>query len=137
MRAPKLSIARTVGAVVATLALVVAVSGATSPLDAQAGGDRYSTAALLATEAYPDGADVALVATGENFPDALAGASLSRAYDAPILLTRRDAVPTATSQALEALGVGDVIVLGGTAAVSQEVFNSLAGGPWQVSRYAG
>jgi hypothetical protein len=35
------------------------------------------------------------------------------------------------------LGVGDVILLGGTAAISQGVFNSLAGGPWQVSRYAG
>jgi putative cell wall-binding protein len=102
-----------------------------------AGSDRYATAALFALDAFPAGADVALVASGENFPDALAASPLAAFYDAPILLTQRDAVPAVTSAALEELGVADVILLGGTAAISQGVFNSLAGGPWQVSRYAG
>jgi putative cell wall-binding protein len=121
----------------ASLVLVAATVAVGAPAGAQTGGDRYATAALLATEAYPTGADVALVASGENFPDALAASPLAEFYDAPILLTQRDAVPPATLAALEELGVADVILLGGTAAISQGVFNSLAGGPWQVSRYAG
>ncbi|HSL56957.1 MAG TPA: cell wall-binding repeat-containing protein [Acidimicrobiales bacterium] len=118
------------------MALVVGVLALPSPAGA-ATGDRYDTAALLATEAFPDGANLALVASGEDYPDALAAAPLAAALDAPILLTRTTTVPPATLTALTDLGVADVILLGGTAAISNTVFNTLAGGPWQVSRYAG
>lgn len=36
-----------------------------------AGTDRYATAAVIATTAFPS-ADIVVVTTGENFPDALA-----------------------------------------------------------------
>jgi hypothetical protein len=122
----------------AAVVLVVGALGLAGPASSQAGpGDRYDTAALLARTAFPQGANVALVASGENFPDALAAASLARFHNAPILLTQRDQVPAATTQALAQLGVGDVILLGGSAAISQGVQNALSGGPYQVSRYAG
>jgi putative cell wall-binding protein len=137
-RTTRQALSRLAASLVAALALL-ATSVALSPVTGAqpTPGDRYDTAALLATEAYPTGANVVLVASGENFPDALAAAPLAEFYDGPIVLTRRDSVPASTLAALEELGAADVILLGGTAAISQGVFNSLAGGPWQVSRYAG
>lgn len=101
-----------------------------------AGADRYGTAAQAAREAFLGGADVAVLASGEDFPDALAAAPLAAAYDAPILLTGRSATPAATLDALADLGVADVLVLGGTAAVSTEVTNRLEL-TYQVTRVAG
>lgn len=102
----------------------------------RAGADRFETAALLAEEAFPGGAEVALLATGEDFPDALAAAPLSAFHDGPILLTDRDRVPPSTSAALEELGVSEVILLGGTAAISDGVEDLLEEGDYDVSRHA-
>jgi len=101
-----------------------------------AGADRYGTAAQAAQDAFPTGAAVAVLASGEDFPDALAAAPLAAAYDAPILLTGRNATPEVTLGALAELGVADVLVLGGPAAISTEVTNRLEL-TYQVSRIAG
>ena len=98
--------------------------------------DRYGTAAAAAFEAFPAGADVAILASGENFPDALAAAPLAAFYDALILLTGRSTIPPVTSGALVELGVAAVIVLGGPATVSLAVSNELELN-YQVSRVAG
>lgn len=107
-------------------------SAQTSPPSA----DRYGTAAQAARWAFPDGADVAVLASGETFADALGAAPLAAAYDAPILLSGRDVLPDATRTALAELGVTDVLVMGGTAAISDAVTNSLHA-DHQVSRIAG
>jgi putative cell wall-binding protein len=98
--------------------------------------DRFGTAAQVAFDLYPDGADVAILASGEDFADALAAAPLADAYGAPILLTGRSVLPEVTAAALEALDVGDVLVLGGPDAISTSVSNSLELN-YQVSRVAG
>ncbi|MET3767957.1 hypothetical protein ABIB15_000629 [Marisediminicola sp. UYEF4] len=85
--------------------------------------DRYGTAAAF--EAFPAGADVAILASGENFPDALAAAPLAAFYAAPILLTPKAALPPVTAGAMVELGVADVIVLGGPDAVSFAVTSAL------------
>jgi putative cell wall-binding protein len=138
MRARRPTIPRMLASVMAAVVLTAGGVGLSPPSGAQtAPGDRYDTAALLATEAFPGGADVVLVASGEEFADALAAAPLAASLNAPIVLTRSGSVPAATAAALAELGPADVIVLGGTAAISQGVFNTLAGGPWQATRYAG
>jgi len=96
-----------------------------------AGADRYGTAAAIATLGHPDGAAEAVVATGESFPDALAGAQLGR----PVLLTRRDGVPIETQHALDDLGATRVFVLGGSASISDAVVDRLEGR--EVIRIAG
>ncbi|MCY7326565.1 MAG: cell wall-binding repeat-containing protein [Microbacteriaceae bacterium] len=101
-----------------------------------AGDDRYGTAAQAARDAFPAGAGIAVLASGENFPDALAAAPLAAFYDAPILLTGRTFIPPVTAAALADLGIADVIVLGGPAAVSLEVSNALELN-YQVSRVTG
>lgn len=103
----------------------------------QAGADRFETAGLLAQRAFPDGADVALLADGGSFADALAAAPLSSASDAPILLTTTGEVPDATLAALGDLGVERVVLLGGTAAIGEDVEAQLAFYGLEVSRTAG
>ena len=94
-----------------------------------AGADRYATAAKVATKFAP-GVAVAYVASGEAFPDALAGAALAASQDAPVLLTAARALPPATAAALARLQPEQIVVLGGAGAVSPTVESSL-------KRYAG
>ena len=84
------------------------------------GADRFETAAAVARESH-SGADTALIANGLNFPDALAGSTLAGAVNAPILLVAPGSIPAATSAALSDIGVNDVVILGGPAAVSPQV----------------
>lgn len=85
------------------------------------GDTRFSTAAQIADFTFPDGSGVALLANGTRFADALAAAPLSRSTDAPLLLTQRDRLPDATDAAFTDLGVREVVILGGPAAVSVEL----------------
>lgn len=89
-----------------------------------AGADRYDTAAQAALT-YPTGVQVAYVATGLDFPDALAAASRAGALDSPVLLTRPDHLPAATADALDHLGAAEIVVLGGTDAVDDSVLAAL------------
>jgi len=69
-----------------------------------------------------------LIATGFNFPDALAGNYLAGQDNAPILLVNKtDPVPSATLTALQALKAKNVVILGGTDAVGADVATTLAG----------
>lgn len=119
--------------------LAVAMLGAacSSIIEDVEPGTRYGTAASLAEEAFPDGADTALLATGRDFADALAAAPLSAARSGPILLTEPDAVPDDTMDALEDLGVTEVILLGGTSAISEDVESQLTDAFGDVVRRAG
>jgi subtilisin family serine protease len=89
-----------------------------------AGADRYATAAKVATKFSP-GLPVVYVASGEAFPDALAGAALAASQDAPVLLTAARSLPSATAGALERLQPGRIVVLGGEGAVSPTVVSQL------------
>ncbi len=85
-----------------------------------------ATAAEIALEKYPEGATEVIVALGENYPDALAGAPVAAELDAPILLTQRDEVPDSTMSALSELSPEHVTILGGPVAVSAEVEAEIA-----------
>ena len=89
-----------------------------------AGADRYATAAQ-AGYTYPSGVQVAYVATGGDFPDALAAAARGGQLDSPVLLTKTDHLPGSTIAALGHLNPDHIVVLGGTAAVSDEVMTAL------------
>lgn len=121
----------------ALLAAAALIAGGCSAVEVnEVAGSRYGTAATVAEEAFPDGADVALLATAGNFADALAAAPLSNAQEAPILLTESDAVPDQTLDALDELGVGEVILLGGTGVISEDVEEQLSQ-DHEVTRVAG
>lgn len=90
-----------------------------------AGANRYATAAALAADRFEPGVDIAFVVTGGAFADALAAAPAAANRGAPVLLTNRDAVPQETRTALESLTPSEIVVVGGTGAVSDAVFAEL------------
>lgn len=90
-------------------------------IDRVAGANRYETAAAIALDSFPGGATAAVVASGADFPDALTGAQLG----VPILLTQPDSVPLVTQRALDQLGVETIYLLGGAAAIGDDVVGQL------------
>lgn len=114
------------GGEVAISAEVAEELGSWGQVDRVAGKDRYATAALL-SQMYPSGLDRVYVASGEDrsFPDALGGAALAGHEGVPVLLTPGDRVPAGVLAELERLDADEVVVLGGTEAVSAEVFEEL------------
>jgi putative cell wall-binding protein len=67
----------------------------------------------------------AVVATAEGFQDAMGASTFAYAQRLPILLTTRTALPAATLRELGALGVDQVIVMGGPLAVSTAVVTAM------------
>lgn len=123
------------------------------------GVDRYETAQLisefpgLSNAGFADvngdadcgeTAKTAIVTSGENFPDALAAGPLAYSGDdncaggeLPLLLSRTSSVPSATLGALNNLGITNVILVGGTAAVSDAAAAQMTAAGYNVRRIAG
>ncbi len=90
-----------------------------------AGSDRYGTAAAVSRNHFGPGTAVAYVATGRNFPDALAAGAVAAIRKGPILLTEPGSLPQATRDELARLKPQSIVVLGGTSVVSQSVAAAL------------
>jgi len=90
-----------------------------------AGADRYRTAAAISKDGFGPGAPVVYIATGLNFPDALAGGATAALKDGPVLLVSGASIPKATHDELTRLKPKRVVVLGGTAVVSESVRDDL------------
>ncbi|WP_432536947.1 cell wall-binding repeat-containing protein [Kineococcus arenarius] len=94
------------------------------------GPDRYATAVRVARTLFDDPGTVFL-ATGEDFPDALAGAAAAGSAGAPVLLVGSDSLPAAVRSALSAQETGlplrpsRFVVLGGQDAVSDAVLDEI------------
>ncbi|HEY8800856.1 MAG TPA: cell wall-binding repeat-containing protein, partial [Candidatus Limnocylindrales bacterium] len=93
----------------------------------QSGADRYATAATISRATTPSNVDVVYVATGLNFPDALAAAAAAGHIGAPILLVQTLGIPTPTKTELTRLKPGKIIIAGGTGVVSNAVATQLQG----------
>jgi putative cell wall-binding protein len=86
------------------------------------GADRVATSVITNQKSFPL-ADTAFLATGWNFPDALAGAALAGAWFSPVYLVRQDCVPYDVLQEIGRLHVREVILLGGEPSLSNNVLN--------------
>lgn len=64
------------------------------------------------------------MATGADFPDALAGAALAGWSGAPMYITGAACVPEAVHEQITAVGATSRVVLGGTSVVSQAAANN-------------
>jgi putative cell wall-binding protein len=102
------------------------------------GANRYGTAAAVSASTFSPGVSVVYVATGANFPDALAGGPAGLTNDGPILLVRQNSVPKETVAELARLHPFRIVVLGGAAVVSDSVVTELESmASSGVSRYRG
>ncbi|MBE0477196.1 MAG: cell wall-binding repeat-containing protein [Coriobacteriia bacterium] len=94
------------------------------------GSDRYGTSYAVSEQTRklrasgPTGG-TAFVATGLNFPDALAASSLAAALRGPIVLTQTQALPSATLKALANLKPDRIVICGGDPAVGPRVESDL------------
>jgi SpoIID/LytB domain protein len=92
-----------------------------------AGANRYATAAVVGQQKVFSPVSTVYIATGENYPDALAGAAAAGMKGAPILTVAARSLPSATASALKALKPTRIVVLGGTASISGDVLQQLGG----------
>ncbi|MDO5718130.1 MAG: cell wall-binding repeat-containing protein [Tissierellia bacterium] len=90
------------------------------------GEDRYETAALIAERVQEiTGSTTVAISNGLLFPDALSASAYLGDRGIPILLTKSDELPKATSDFFKKFPVTKSIVLGGNKTVSAEVSNDL------------
>ena len=102
-----------------------------------AGADRYATALAVADVVDGAGAPVDVVlATGTNFPDALAAGPLALAESAPIVLNQGASLLPAVKAYL-ATATGDIHIVGGTGVVPASVASELQSMGKNVIRYGG
>lgn len=90
-----------------------------------AGASRYATAAAISKESFKT-ADTVIIAYGLNYADALAGVPLAAAYNSPILLTNKNALPSETLAEIKRLGATQAIILGGEGAVGTQIESALS-----------
>lgn len=105
-------------------------------IDRLAGKNRYETAVNISQNAFRSTGYVVL-ASGKDYADALAGVPLAWAYSCPILLTDNKTLPAETLAEIKRLGANNVIILGGTGAVSEDVENVLRSNNLTTKRIAG
>ena len=117
-----------------------------------AGSSRYETSAAVSHSLWADvksgqyvpdpvrrQAKAVVLASGENFPDALAGVPLAAYKQGPLILTTKDSLHTAAEQEVKRLlpAGATVYVLGGPAALSPTVEDQLHADGYQTVRYGG
>ncbi|MCS5722115.1 cell wall-binding repeat-containing protein [Herbiconiux sp. CPCC 203407] len=85
------------------------------------GADRYATSAAISASVFAPNAPVVYVASGLTFPDALSGGAVAGRLGAPVLLVSQNSVPAVIATELARLKPAKIVVLGGTATVSESV----------------
>lgn len=90
--------------------------------DRIAGDSRYDTSAKISALLNP-GVEVAYLASGTSFPDALGGSALAVQTDSPVLMVPRTGLPDSIVAELKRLKPERIVVLGGTSAVSKKTMD--------------
>lgn len=91
------------------------------------GADRFEVSANIDVEVFHASSKKIYIASGEVFPDALSASAAAGDVDAPVLLVKRDSVPTPILSVLESQQeLRQIVVVGGPATVSNDVVAELA-----------
>ncbi len=94
-------------------------------VDRHGGADRYATAVAVSAAHFAPGVPVVHVATGSDFPDALAGGPAAARAGGPILLVKHGSIPPVVAAELARLRPASIVVLGGAGVVSDAVVRAL------------
>ena len=113
-----------------------AESYATANMVRIGGTDRFDTANRIAAQGWTTSQAVVL-ASAASYPDALAGAPLAYALDAPVLLVQGSKIDSRVMDQIQSLGATKIYILGGTAAVSEKIENDLKSRNYTVERIWG
>ena len=105
------------------------------------GSDRFGTAIAASLAEFPTAgtAGAVVLARADDYPDALVGAALAAARNAPLLFANGGSLTPATQAEIQRVlpAGGTVYLLGGTAAIPASVATSLTALGFVPTRYAG
>lgn len=124
--------------VVCLLFFSVIIADAHQSIDVMriAGANRYETA-ISVSQASFDSAHTIIIASGENFPDALVGGTLSTQLKAPILIVPKSTLPQNLKSEILRLNAKRAFILGGEQSVSRQVFDQVKSIVPSIERIAG
>lgn len=88
------------------------------------GNDRYETSIQVSKNNWEVSNYIILV-SGEDFPDALSAAPLSKKYDAPILLTRNSSISKEMTEEIKRLNAKNAFIISGPGVISENVEKQL------------
>ncbi|MCS5735403.1 cell wall-binding repeat-containing protein [Herbiconiux daphne] len=98
---------------------------AVAPTSRIGGADRFEVSAAVSASVFAPNTETVYVASGAVFPDALSGSAAAIRSGSPVLLVLNDRVPASVAAELRRLKPNRVVLLGGTATVSDTVMNDL------------
>ncbi|WP_165501031.1 cell wall-binding repeat-containing protein [Bifidobacterium longum] len=102
-----------------------------------AGDTRYDTMGAVVNAANWKTGGTVIVASGGNYPDALAASGLAGTMNAPIILTDGNILSPQAQSQLNQLAPSRIVIAGGASAISNTVMNSLKNICPNVQRVAG
>lgn len=83
------------------------------------GNNRYETSKAISMQF--SNSDTIILATGENYADALCAIPLAQKYDCPIILTESNNLNITSKDEIQRLCTKNVLIIGGTDAISQNI----------------
>ena len=106
-----------------TAALEEEIKAKMATVERVAGADRYEVSANIGTAFFPAATpvDTVYLATGSNYPDALAGGVLAGRDGSPLFLAKESCVPQNVLDQISALKTKKVVLLGGPASLNAAV----------------
>ncbi len=91
-----------------------------------AGSNRYETSVAISQNGWKESSDVVVLGRGDLSVDALTGSVLAKKYNAPLLLTKSDELPSSVEEELNRLQPKKIYILGGPAAITEKVVDQLS-----------
>jgi putative cell wall-binding protein len=108
-------------AVAETSAPTAAVKPQAIAVSRVAGADRFATSVAASAKEFPHGTSTVLIASGLNYPDALAAAPAAAKAHGALLLTAPTSLPASVRAELKRLKPKAVYLIGGTGAIGAGV----------------
>lgn len=88
------------------------------------GQNRIITSVYVSKSFY-ETSDNVIIASAENYPDAMSASPLAKLYNAPILLSSRGILSKEVVEEIERLKVKNITIVGGNTSVSSDIENQL------------
>lgn len=88
------------------------------------GINRISTSVYVSKSFYETSENL-IIASAENYPDAMSASPLAKLYNAPILLSSRGMLSKEVMEEIERLKVKNITIVGGNTSVSSDIENQL------------
>lgn len=124
---PRSGLARLAAPLLAALLALPLSLGAAAPASAETlfneigGADRFETSALAAAHILPRSGGTVILATGRDYPDALAAGPVGALLQAPVLLTAGERLSEPVRGVIERHAPARIIVVGSEAAVPASI----------------